>query len=75
MNPEEGDLRPQFLDRFGMCVDVEGIPDPAERVKIMERQLLYEKDPHAFEHSWDDEEESLRETIVSAQKLLERDVR
>ncbi len=70
MNPEEGDLRPQFLDRFGMCVDVEGIPDPAERVKIMERQLMYEKDPHAFEHSWDDEEETLRETIVSAQKLL-----
>ncbi len=70
MNPEEGELRPQFLDRFGMCVDVEGIPDPAERVKIMERQLMYERDPHTFEHMWDQQEEELRSTIVAAKELL-----
>src|SRR5438034_6117670 len=48
MNPEEGELRPQLLDRFGLCVDVEGIRDPDERVLIAERRSSWEEDPAAF---------------------------
>jgi Mg-chelatase subunit ChlI len=42
MNPEEGDLRPQLLDRFALCVDMRGISDPRQRVAIVERRLAYE---------------------------------
>jgi len=43
MNPEEGDLRPQLLDRFALCVDIQGIRDPVARMAIMERNLAYEE--------------------------------
>jgi magnesium chelatase subunit I len=48
MNPEEGDLRPQLLDRFGLCVDVTGIRDVGERVEIIERREAWEESPEAF---------------------------
>jgi Mg-chelatase subunit ChlI len=48
MNPEEGELRPQLLDRFGLCVDVEGIQEVEQRVEIVERREAYEDDPDAF---------------------------
>src|SRR6266540_2098656 len=48
MNPEEGELRPQLLDRFGLCVDVEGIRDPDERVLIAERDAAFKRGDHAF---------------------------
>jgi Mg-chelatase subunit ChlI len=48
MNPEEGELRPQLLDRFGLCVDVEGIHDVRQRVEIVERREAYEEDAEAF---------------------------
>ena len=48
MNPEEGELRPQLLDRFGLCVDVEGIRDPDERVLIAERDAAFKKGDHEF---------------------------
>ena len=48
MNPEEGDLRPQLLDRFGLCVDVAGIRDVTMRVEIVERREQYEEDPEGF---------------------------
>ena len=48
MNPEEGELRPQLLDRFGLCVSVEGITDTQSRVAIMERRALFDEDPGAF---------------------------
>lgn len=48
MNPEEGELRPQLLDRFGLCVDVAGINDVAARVEIVERREAYEDDPEVF---------------------------
>jgi Mg-chelatase subunit ChlI len=48
MNPEEGDLRPQLLDRFGLCVDVSGIRDVKDRVEIIERREHWEEDPEAF---------------------------
>src|SRR5438309_1592329 len=46
MNPEEGELRPQLLDRFGLCVDVEGIRDPDERVLIAERDASFKRGDH-----------------------------
>src|SRR5690242_9078555 len=48
MNPEEGELRPQLLDRFGLCVDVEGIRDPDERVLIAERDAAFKRGEHEF---------------------------
>src|SRR5205807_1851897 len=48
MNPEEGELRPQLLDRFGLCVDVEGIRDLDQRVAIVEKRALWEDDPNQF---------------------------
>src|ERR1017187_8251219 len=53
MNPEEGELRPQLLDRFGLCVDVEGIRDIRRRVEIVERREAFEDDPEAFVKSWE----------------------
>ncbi|MFA5212118.1 MAG: putative cobaltochelatase [Methanoregula sp.] len=72
MNPEEGELRPQLLDRFGLCVDIEGIHDPIARVDIIRRRMEYEHDPDTFIRSWASREEELRERIVRAQTLLPR---
>jgi Mg-chelatase subunit ChlI len=69
MNPEEGDLRPQLLDRFGLCVDVEGIRDVRQRVEIVERREAFEEDAEAFVTQWEPEElaeaERIRKAIVS----------
>lgn len=70
MNPEEGELRPQLLDRFGLCVEVEGIADTEERIKVVERYTRYENDPHDFEASWSAEESSLAQLIVRAEELF-----
>jgi Mg-chelatase subunit ChlI len=70
MNPEEGDLRPQLLDRFALCVDIEGIRDPAARVAIMERNLGYETDPDSFSAEWGAQERALTEEIEQARALL-----
>lgn len=59
MNPEEGELRPQLLDRFGLCVDVEGIADPATRVDILKRRRAFEDDPVGFAREWDGEQAAL----------------
>lgn len=72
MNPEEGDLRPQLLDRFGLCVDVVGIRDPKLRVEVIKRRRAYEEDPAAFRAAWRAEEERLRAAIVRAEELLPR---
>ena len=48
MNPEEGDLRPQLLDRFGLCVNIEGIHDTEERVAVMERRSAFFRDDHSL---------------------------
>ena len=53
MNPEEGELRPQLLDRFGLCVDVQGIRDLRQRVEIVERREAFEEDPEAFAADWE----------------------
>jgi len=72
MNPEEGDLRPQLLDRFAFSVDITGIRDARERVQIMERNLAYENDPEAFRASFLEQERELSEKIARARKLAEK---
>jgi len=70
MNPEEGDLRPQLLDRFALCVDVGGIHDARSRVDIMERNLGFEQDREAFCEEWATQEAHLAERISEARRLL-----
>ncbi len=70
MNPEEGDLRPQLLDRFALSVDIHGIHDSRERVQIMERHFEYEADRDAFHSKWQPFEEELSNQISEARKLL-----
>jgi hypothetical protein len=70
MNPEEGDLRPQLLDRFALCVDIQGIRDPAARMAIMARNLAYEADPESFCAEWAPREHALSEEIARARQLL-----
>lgn len=70
MNPEEGELRPQLLDRFGLCVEVHGLNDPKEREEVVKRYIEFESDPQEFEKKWEKEQRKLRETIVKAQEIL-----
>lgn len=70
MNPEEGELRPQLLDRFGLCVNITGIFDPGLRVEIVKRRAAFEEDPEGFAGQWEAEEEKLRGQIAAAQTLL-----
>ena len=70
MNPEEGDLRPQLLDRFALCVDICGIQDPASRVAIMERNLAFEADPDGFYEAWSPREQALSDQIEHARETL-----
>jgi len=70
MNPEEGDLRPQLLDRFALCVDIQGIGNPAARMAIMEHNLAYETDPEGVCAEWSPKEQELSEEIVRARHLL-----
>ncbi len=70
MNPEEGDLRPQLLDRFALCVNIEGIHDPAARMAIMERNLAYEADSEGFCEEWMPREQKLSSEIARARELL-----
>jgi len=70
MNPEEGDLRPQLIDRFGLCVQVEGVKDIEERMEIARRREAFDADPLDFLEQWSVEEQKLRERIVAARQLL-----
>ncbi len=70
MNPEEGDLRPQLLDRFALCVDMQGIRDPAARMSIMEHNIAFEADPEGFRAEWEPRERQLSQEIDQARKLL-----
>jgi len=66
MNPEEGELRPQLLDRFGLCVTVEGTRDPAQRVEIIERRSQFEQSPALFVSHWKNESQRVAEEIARA---------
>ena len=70
MNPEEGELRPQLLDRFGLCVDVEGIREPDKRKDVTRRRIEYERDPRAFCERWAAAQHELSMRIEEAIKLL-----
>lgn len=72
MNPEEGDLRPQLLDRFALSVEIHGIREARERVLIMERNLQFEQDPEAFRQQWLPREEELSHQIEQARTLVEK---
>ncbi|WP_435218057.1 putative cobaltochelatase [Streptomyces sp. bgisy034] len=70
MNPEEGELRPQLLDRFGLTVEVAASREPDQRVEVVRRRLAYDDDPGAFAARWADEERAVRQRIVAARELL-----
>ncbi len=70
MNPEEGELRPQLLDRFGLTVEVSATRDPAERAEVVRRRLAYEADPAGFADGWAEDDALLAKQIVAARELL-----
>ncbi|OPY93408.1 MAG: Magnesium-chelatase 38 kDa subunit [Syntrophaceae bacterium PtaU1.Bin231] len=70
MNPEEGSLRPQLLDRFGLCVEVTSEIDPAERVQVIKKREAFEADPLEFCRSLENEEAALSERLARARELL-----
>jgi magnesium chelatase subunit D len=70
MNPEEGELRPQLLDRFGLAVEVKGIPDQEARAEVVRRRIALERDPVSFTTAWEDEQERIRQQVTEAKKLL-----
>ncbi|MFF3652445.1 putative cobaltochelatase [Streptomyces sp. NPDC002181] len=70
MNPEEGELRPQLLDRFGLTVEVAASREPAQRVEVVRRRLAYEDDPAAFAGRWAGDEQDVRARVVAARALL-----
>ncbi|GIH67853.1 VWA domain-containing protein [Sphaerimonospora thailandensis] len=72
MNPEEGELRPQLLDRFGLAVDVRASREPAERAEVVRRRLAFEADPAAFGGAYETGDRALAERIASARALLPR---
>ncbi|MFY0407079.1 VWA domain-containing protein [Solicola sp. PLA-1-18] len=71
MNPEEGELRPQLLDRFGLTVEVAAPRDPSVRVEVVRRRLAYEQDPTAFTARYAGAERELGERIATAQAVLD----
>ena len=73
MNPEEGDLRPQLLDRFGMAVDVKSEKDVDSRIEVIKRRLEFEKDPEAFKESFAESQQDLADRIMVAKERM-RDI-
>ena len=70
MNLEEGDLRPQLLDRFGLMVEVNAPREPKTRAEVVRRRMAFEADPASFAQAWSAEQEVLRARIRQAQSLL-----
>ena len=70
MNVEEGDLRPQLLDRFGLGVDVRTSADPAVRAEIVRRRMAFERDPAAFAARWAPREDELAARVAAARERL-----
>jgi len=71
MNPEEGDLRPQLLDRFALSVDIRGILDKRARVEIMQRNVAFEQDSERFRQEWLEQEQALSAQIQKARQLVD----
>jgi Mg-chelatase subunit ChlI len=72
MNPEEGDLRPQLLDRFALSVEIRGILEARQRVAIMERNLAFEADPAEFRLKWLPKETALSEKIEKGREIVSK---
>ena len=70
MNPEEGELRPQLLDRFGLTVDVVASREPRERAEVVRRRLAYEADPAAFGERWAEADAEVGRRIAAAREAL-----
>jgi Mg-chelatase subunit ChlI len=70
MNPEEGELRPQLLDRFGLCTEVESLDDVESRAQVVHRRLAFEADPGPFRSQWSAAERELARQVVAARELL-----
>jgi magnesium chelatase subunit D len=70
MNPEEGELRPQLLDRFGLVVDSSDLTEAPDRAEVVRRRLAYEADPAAFATAWSQVNAAEAERVVHAQRLL-----
>ena len=69
-NPEEGELRPQMLDRFGLSVEVRTPQDLEQRIDIIKRRDAFERDPVAFLAQYEDSENEFKEKILSSRKRL-----
>jgi Mg-chelatase subunit ChlI len=71
MNPEEGDLRPQLLDRFALSVDVHNIADARDRMTIVKRHIEFDNDPEQFRHNWVTREKQLSDEIARARQTVD----
>jgi len=69
-NPEEGELRPQLLDRFGMHAEIRTVKDPVLRVKVVEERTSFDQTPTLWIENYETEQQKLRNKIIEAQKLL-----
>ena len=69
-NPEEGELRPQLLDRFGMQAEIRTVKDPTLRVKVVEERTSFDQTPMVWVDKYEQQQQKLRDRIVSAQQLL-----
>jgi len=72
MNPEEGELRPQLLDRFALCVEIKGLNDARQRMDVLERCVQFDQEPEGFREEWEPRERKLSEDIARARALLPR---
>jgi magnesium chelatase subunit I len=69
-NPEEGELRPQLLDRFGMHAEIRTVKDPILRVKVVEERTSFDQNPMTWIENYESQQQELRDKIVEAQNLL-----
>ena len=69
-NPEEGELRPQLLDRFGMHAEIRTVKEPDLRVQIVEQRAAFDSDPVEFRNNYNESQKTLSEKIVKARELL-----
>lgn len=72
MNPEEGDLRPQLLDRFALSVEVRGLENAKQRMSILSRHIAFDEDPVAFRETWIEHEQELGERITHASEIVDQ---
>jgi len=72
MNPEEGELRPQLLDRFGLCVNIHGIDVIEDRVAIMEQRIAFDEAPEQFCEKWQEQSEKLVCRIMKAREMYDQ---